>query len=120
MPLLWIVADSERCKRSQNVLMETFVCVFQPLVYSSPSERRLLIVVKNEESFFICQRGFVSTIASPQLPEVSVSINITDENDAPQFNPPILKLSEREGVMPGTRLVQYEAQDPDTGQHKMK
>ncbi|XP_034288898.1 cadherin-like protein 26 [Pantherophis guttatus] len=99
---------------------EGVLSVIKPLVYSTPTERRLLIVVKNEESFFICQRGFVSMIASPQLSEVSVSINVTDENDAPQFNPPILKLFEEEGVMPGTRLVQYEAQDPDTGQHKMK
>ncbi|ETE58647.1 Cadherin-like protein 26, partial [Ophiophagus hannah] len=93
---------------------------YEPLVYSTPSERRLLIVVKNEESFFTCKRGFVNTNASPQLPEVSVSINITDENNAPQFNPPILKLSQQEGVMPGTKLVQYEAQDPDPGQHKIK
>ncbi|XP_026520868.1 cadherin-like protein 26 [Notechis scutatus] len=99
---------------------EGVLSVIKPLVYSTPSERRLLIVVKNEESFFICQRGFVNTNASPQLPEVSVSINITDENNAPQFNPPILKLSQQEGVMPGTKLVQYEAQDPDTGQHKIK
>ncbi|XP_026553556.1 cadherin-like protein 26 [Pseudonaja textilis] len=99
---------------------EGVLSVIKPLVYSTPSERRLLIVVKNEESFFICQRGFVNTNASPQLPEVSVSINITDENNAPQFSPPILKLSQEEGVMPGTKLVQYEAQDPDTGQQKIK
>ncbi|XP_070600617.1 cadherin-like protein 26 [Erythrolamprus reginae] len=94
--------------------------IIKPLVYGTPSERRLLIVVENEESFFTCQRGFVTTVASPQLAELSVTINITDENDAPQFNPPVLKLSQQEGVMPGTRLVQYEAQDPDAGQHKMK
>uniref|UniRef100_A0A8C6VIH2 Cadherin domain-containing protein n=1 Tax=Naja naja TaxID=35670 RepID=A0A8C6VIH2_NAJNA len=99
---------------------EGVLSVIKPLVYSTPSERRLLIVVKNEESFFICQRGFVNMNVSPQLPEVSVSINITDENNAPQFNPPILKLTQQEGVMPGTKLVQYEAQDPDTGQHKIK
>uniref|UniRef100_A0A8C5RRT6 Cadherin-like protein 26 n=1 Tax=Laticauda laticaudata TaxID=8630 RepID=A0A8C5RRT6_LATLA len=99
---------------------EGVLSIIKPLVYSTPSERRLLIVVKNEESFFICQRGFVNMNGSPQLPEVSVSINITDENNAPQFNPPILKLSQQEGVMSGTKLVQYEAQDPDTGRHKIK
>ncbi|XP_015681235.1 cadherin-like protein 26 [Protobothrops mucrosquamatus] len=99
---------------------EGVLSVIKPMVYSTPSERKLLIAVKNEESFFICQRGFVSFNASPQLSEASVSINITDENDAPEFNPPILNLPQQEGVMPGTRLVQYAAQDPDTGQHKIK
>ncbi|KAM6457187.1 cadherin-like protein 26 isoform 2-T2 [Liasis olivaceus] len=99
---------------------EGVLSVIKPLVYGSPSVRILVIVVENEEPFFLCERGLVSIIAPPQLSEVSVSINVTDQNDAPQFNPPILNLQHQEGLMPGTRLVQYVAQDPDIAQDKLR
>ncbi|XP_063154873.1 cadherin-like protein 26 [Candoia aspera] len=94
--------------------------VVQPLVYGRPSVRRLVIVVENEESFFSCKRVLESIIAPPRLSEVSVNINVTDQNDAPQFDPPILILHRQEGMVPGTRLVQYVAQDPDAAQHRIR
>ncbi|XP_015746232.2 cadherin-like protein 26, partial [Python bivittatus] len=97
---------------------EGVLSVIKPLVYDSPSVRILVIVVENEEPFFLCERGLVSIIAPPQLSEVSVSINVTDQNDAPQFNPPIL--NRQEGIKAGTRLVQYEAQDSHTAQDKLR
>ncbi|XP_063154885.1 cadherin-like protein 26 [Candoia aspera] len=107
-----IVTDS---KTNAGVLS-----VVQPLVYGRPSVRRLVIVVENEESFFSCKRVLESIIAPPRLSEVSVSINVTDQNDAPQFDPPILTLHRQEGMVLGTRLVQYVAQDSDTAQDRIR
>ncbi|XP_013928849.1 PREDICTED: cadherin-like protein 26 [Thamnophis sirtalis] len=89
--------------------------VAKPLVYGSLSMRRLVIAVENELPFFLCEGGL-----QPPFSEVSVNINITNRNYAPQFIPPLLHFKYQEGVRAGTTLVKYTAHDSGTAQDKIR
>ncbi|XP_061487090.1 cadherin-like protein 26 isoform X2 [Rhineura floridana] len=104
---------------AKNFIIETdpntnegVLSIAKPLIYDKNNERRLVISVENEEPLSLCERGRVQS--AQVLQKAYVNINIIDENDAPQFHPTILVLRQEEGMMPGTRIVQYTARDPDT------
>nr|XP_060627621.1 cadherin-like protein 26 [Anolis sagrei ordinatus] len=118
-----IVNGNER----ENFVIETdpnsnegILSIVKPLVHDGTSERKLVISVENEEPPFLCENGLVRTVPSPVYSQTSVDINIIDRNDAPQFNPSILVLRQEEGVMPGTKIGQYKAKDPDAAPHSIK
>ncbi|XP_058032689.1 cadherin-like protein 26, partial [Ahaetulla prasina] len=100
---------------TDSVTNEGVLQVAKPLVYGSLSVRRLVIVVENELPFFLCEGGL-----QPPFSEVSVSINITIRNYAPQFIPPLLHFKYQEGVKGGTKLVKYIAHDSGTAQDKIR
>ncbi|XP_060545532.1 cadherin-like protein 26 [Pantherophis guttatus] len=100
---------------TDSLTNEGILQVAKPLVYGSLSVRRLVIVVENELPFFLCEGGL-----QPPFSEVSVNINITIRNYAPQFIPPFLHFKYQEGVKGGTTLVKYIAHDSDTAQDKIR
>ncbi|KAG8131654.1 hypothetical protein E2320_009567, partial [Naja naja] len=100
---------------TDSITNEGILRVVKPLVYSSLSVRRLVIVVENELPFFLCEGGL-----QPPFFEASVSINITDQNYPPRFIPAILHLEYQEGVKAGTILNSYIAHDSDTAQDKIR
>ncbi|XP_066480819.1 cadherin-like protein 26 [Tiliqua scincoides] len=91
---------------------EGILSIVKPLIYDGTSERKLVISVENEELLFTCYRGQVrSHPISPR--KASVSINVTDGNNAPEFTPSVLLFHQEEELLPGTFLVQYTATDLD-------
>ncbi|XP_033009555.1 cadherin-like protein 26 [Lacerta agilis] len=94
---------------------EGVLSITKPLVYDKHNKRRLVISVENEEPLFFCEGGQVRS--SPSNQEAYVNINIIDENDAPQFHPPVLVLWKEEGMIPGNTIAHYTAKDPDTTPH---
>ncbi|XP_008108353.2 cadherin-like protein 26 isoform X1 [Anolis carolinensis] len=118
-----IVNGNER----ENFIIETdpnsnegILSIVKPLIHDGTSKRKLVISVENEEPLFLCENGLVRTVPSPVYSQTSVDINVIDRNDAPQFNPSILVLRQEEGVMPGTRIGQYKAKDPDAAPHSIR
>ncbi|XP_062998580.1 cadherin-like protein 26 [Elgaria multicarinata webbii] len=92
---------------------EGVLSIIKPLVYDGTSGRRLLISVENEEPFFKCEGGLLPRAPSIVYSQASVNVNVIDRNVAPQFDPPTLVLRKEEGVLPGTKIVQYTTRDPD-------
>ncbi|XP_074066478.1 cadherin-like protein 26 [Macrotis lagotis] len=91
---------------------EGILNVIKPLDYESLSERKLIIIVENEEPFSSCEKDQLGneTIKSSTA---SVIVEVIDTNDPPQFHPSIFIVHEDDGAKPGTQLGRYNATDPD-------
>ncbi|XP_027707023.1 cadherin-like protein 26 isoform X4 [Vombatus ursinus] len=86
--------------------------VIKPLDYENLPERKLIIVVENEEPFSSCEKdqlGYGTMMAST----ATVSVEVIDTNDPPQFHPPNFIVQEVDGAKPGAQLGRYNATDPD-------
>ncbi|XP_020837157.2 LOW QUALITY PROTEIN: cadherin-like protein 26 [Phascolarctos cinereus] len=91
---------------------EGILNVIKPLDYENLPERKLIIVVENEEPFSSCEKdplGHGTMMAST----ATVSVEVIDTNDPPQFHPPNFIVQEVDGAKPGAQLGRYNATDPD-------
>ncbi|OCT60231.1 cadherin-like protein 26 isoform X2 [Xenopus laevis] len=95
------------------VTNEGILSIQKPLDFEGTPFKKVVIAVENEEPFFTCQNSKVKIISSPVLNNVTVSIQVLDNNDAPIFTPPNLVLREKEGLKPGSVLGKLNATDPD-------
>ncbi|XP_068928883.1 cadherin-like protein 26 [Petaurus breviceps papuanus] len=91
---------------------EGILNVIKPLDYENVPKRKLVIVVENEEPFSSCEKDRLGheTIMSSTA---TVTVEIIDINDPPQFHPPNFIAQEVDGAKPGTQLGRYNATDPD-------
>ncbi|XP_036605790.1 cadherin-like protein 26 [Trichosurus vulpecula] len=91
---------------------EGILNVIKPLDYENLTERKLIIVVENEEPFSSCEKdqlGHGIMMAST----ATVRVEVIDTNDPPQFHPPNFIVQEVDGAKPGAQLGRFNATDPD-------
>ncbi|XP_043836885.1 cadherin-like protein 26 [Dromiciops gliroides] len=99
-----IVTDPET---NQGILS-----VIKPLDYENLPERKLVVVVENEEPFSSCEKEQLGN--GTMMPStVIVSVEVIDTNDPPQFHPPNFIVQEIDDAKPGAQLGQFHATDPD-------
>ncbi|XP_044515575.1 cadherin-like protein 26 [Gracilinanus agilis] len=91
---------------------EGILNVIKPLDYESLTERKLVIIVENEEPFSSCEKDRLNN-GSMMTSTAIVSVEITDINDPPQFHPPKFIVQADDGTKPGTQLGRYNVTDPD-------
>ncbi|XP_074144841.1 cadherin-like protein 26 isoform X1 [Sminthopsis crassicaudata] len=88
---------------------EGILNVIKPLDYENLPDRKLVIVVENEEPFFSCEKDQFGNGTST----ATVNVEVIDTNDPPQFHPPNFIVQEVDGAGPGIQLGRYNATDPD-------
>ncbi|KAE8574537.1 hypothetical protein XENTR_v10003472 [Xenopus tropicalis] len=95
------------------VTNEGILSVQKPLDFEGTPFKKVVITAENEEPLFSCQNSKVKINSSPVLGNVTINIQVLDNNDAPVFKPQNVALREKEGVKPGTVLLKLNATDPD-------
>ncbi|XP_007909970.2 cadherin-like protein 26 isoform X2 [Callorhinchus milii] len=88
------------------------VTLIKQMDYEGGPQRKLKIVVENEEPLFICgdDNDKNSKIESESKTAI---IEVVDENDAPIFNVTNILIKRIEGLQPGEKLGTISAYDPD-------
>ncbi|XP_010190957.1 PREDICTED: cadherin-like protein 26 [Mesitornis unicolor] len=98
---------------------EGILSIIKPLNYEDDSEMRLVISVANEEPFFLCKNGIV-TSSSLESTNTAVNIKVLQSQRAPRFHPPILTVQKEDSMMPGRVFRRYLATYPDDVPNKIK
>ncbi|XP_051832642.1 cadherin-like protein 26 [Antechinus flavipes] len=88
---------------------EGILNVIKPLDYENLPDRKLVIVIENEEPFSSCEKDQFGNGTST----ATVNVKVIDTNDPPQFHPPNIIVQEVDGAGPGIQLGRYNATDPD-------
>uniref|UniRef100_F6YML4 Cadherin-like protein 26 n=1 Tax=Monodelphis domestica TaxID=13616 RepID=F6YML4_MONDO len=91
---------------------EAILNVIKPLDYENLTERKLVIVVENEESFSFCEKDQLDN-GTMMTSTAIVSVEIADINDPPQFHPHKFIVQADDGAKPGAQLGRYNVTDPD-------
>lgn len=99
---------------------EGILSIIKPLDFEGTPTKTVVISVENEEPFFSCENGKARTDKKITRNNVTLSISVLDENDAPVFSPAIKVIREKEGLKPGSVLATYNATDPDNVPNKIR
>ncbi|XP_072489483.1 cadherin-like protein 26 [Notamacropus eugenii] len=92
---------------------EGILNVIKPLDYENLPERKLVIVVENEEPFYYsCEKDQLGH-GTMMTSTATVSVEVIDINDPPQFHPPNFIVQEADGAKPGIHLGRFNAIDSD-------
>ncbi|CAH6776682.1 Cdh26 [Phodopus roborovskii] len=86
--------------------------VIKPLDYETQAAHSLVVVVENQEQLFSCEEG-QSQPSTKAMASATVSIQVVDTNDPPDFHPRSFMVSEEDGAGPGIQLGDFNATDPD-------
>ncbi|XP_061865435.1 cadherin-like protein 26 [Colius striatus] len=98
---------------------EGILGIIEPLDYEGDSEIRLVISVANEEPFFLCKNGIVTTSSLASM-NTTVNIKVLQSQRAPRFHPPILIVQKEDSMKPGKLFRRYPATYPDDVPSKIK
>ncbi|XP_043101553.1 cadherin-1 [Puntigrus tetrazona] len=83
---------------------EGIITTVKPLDFEKTKQYILLVIVENEVPF----------VGSFPTSTATVTVNVEDVNEPPEFNPKEKLITKREDTPVGTELVVYTAIDPDT------
>ncbi|OCT62454.1 hypothetical protein XELAEV_18043535mg [Xenopus laevis] len=118
-----IIAGNEKGNyilTTDPVTNEGILSIQKPLDFEGTPFKKVVIAVENEELLFTCLNSKVKVNSSPVLNNVTVSITVLDNNDAPIFSPLNLIVREKEGLKAGTVLGKLNATDPDRVPNKIR
>ncbi|KAM4623105.1 cadherin-like protein 26 [Discoglossus pictus] len=99
---------------------EGILDIIRPLDFEGTPTKQIIVSVENEESFYSCQKTKTKLDPSSLKPNVTVFISVLDANDPPIVNPVRQIVREKEGLKPGSVLVNINATDPDLVPNKIR
>ncbi|XP_043101554.1 cadherin-3 isoform X1 [Puntigrus tetrazona] len=84
---------------------EGIITTVKPLDFERTKKYVLFVIVENDEPF----------VGSLPTSTATVTINVQDVNEPPEFNPKEMVIYREENLPVGSNLIAYTATDPDTG-----
>ncbi|KAK2914235.1 hypothetical protein Q8A67_002634 [Cirrhinus molitorella] len=91
--------------RTGPTQLEGIVTTVKPLDFEKNKQYVLSVIVENDDPF----------VGSLPTSTATVTVNVEDVNEPPEFNPEVKVIVKPEDVPVNTELVTYTATDPDTG-----
>ncbi|XP_067307455.1 cadherin-1-like [Pseudorasbora parva] len=85
--------------------LEGIITTVKPLDFEKTKQHILSVIVENDDPF----------VVSLPTSTATVTVNVLDVNEPPEFNPKEKVITKHEDLAVGTELVTYTATDPDVG-----